>query len=92
MNKTNKVQLAIGAIFLVVAVTSTIRVEHYIRQTEPRDAAQEQCVKDTLRSLKLRNEAISLYLKNEDDTPAIKAALVDRITAIGSPRCDFGAH
>lgn len=92
MSRRNKIQLAIGVAFLIVAITNIIRVEHYIRETMPRDAAQEQCSIDTLASLKLRNEAISLYLKNEDDTPAIKAALVDRINAIGSPKCDFGAR
>jgi hypothetical protein len=92
MSKHNKIQLAIGVVFLIVAVTNILRVEHYIRTTIPRDAAQEHCAVETLNLLKQRNEAIALYLKVEDDTPAIKQALVDRISAIGFPRCDFGAR
>lgn len=92
MSRRDKLQLAIGLLFLTVGVVNAVRTEYYIQQTQPRDAAQEQCVSQTLKALKERNEAVFIYLKNEDESQAMKNALADRVNSIRFPDCSFGAR
>ena len=43
------VQITVAAVFLTVAIISMVNawtIASYIRHTEPRDAAQEQCIVD----------------------------------------------
>lgn len=50
-----RLEMVLAVIFLLVgiaAVTNTIRLNNYIRETLPRDAAQEQCNAETIAVLK----------------------------------------
>ena len=55
-----KLELVLAVIFLcvgIVATANTIRLNNYIRQTLPRDAAQEQCNAETIAVMKTWLEA-----------------------------------
>ena len=55
-----RLQLALAAVFLIVgilATANTIRFNQYVKETLPRDQAQEQCNTETLNVLKSWLEA-----------------------------------
>ncbi len=45
MSDHNKLRI-MAILFLIIGVWTVVRTEYYIRITEPRDAAQEQCLAD----------------------------------------------
>jgi hypothetical protein len=66
MTKATKIQVFLAALFLLVGVVNAVRMEHYIRVTEPRDRQQEQCIADL--SIWLQDWLQWRWVENPDRT------------------------